>query len=389
MQHTALAPKRPGPPGRTLAALALAVALLHLVLLLGVTQTLDWSLQPPSTVNPLNTRMVPAPAPPPVAAERPAPPPKAPARRAAPPAPSQNSEAPPPEAQTAAPPPAAAEAGADTPAAQAAAQSTASAPQAAATENPVAPPVTPAAAPTDPAPSASWPTLALGTLPPSSLLKYQLTGMDKGLTYHASGELRWQQNPQAYALSLSVKAFLVGSRQWRSHGLIDSTGLSPLKFSDSWRSERSSHFDREQKRIVFSSNSRVAALQPGAQDQISLYMQLASAMAGNPDRFPAGTRLQVQTVTLRDAVPWILLQEGQETLNVAGQSVAASKWVCQPRNQFEAKVEIWLSPRHAFMPARIRITQVSGSYIDLELRSMEALAPLPADAALGEKTTSS
>jgi hypothetical protein len=41
------------------------------------------------------------------------------------------------------------------------------------------------------------------------------------------------------------------------------------------------------------------------------------------------------------------------------------------------------------MPARIRITQVSGSYIDLELRSMEPLAPLPTDTALGEKTTSS
>jgi hypothetical protein len=50
---------------------------------------------------------------------------------------------------------------------------------------------------------------------------------------------------------------------------------------------------------------------------------------------------------------------------------------------------MWLSPRHAWMPARIRITQVSGSYIDLTLRSMEPLPPLPSEAPVGEKTTSS
>jgi Protein of unknown function (DUF3108) len=231
--------------------------------------------------------------------------------------------------------------------------------------------------------------MALGALPPPSLMSYQLTGMDKGFTYYANGELRWQHNPQAYALTLSVKAFLIGSRHWRSTGLIDGSGLSPLKFTDSWRGERASHFDREQKRIVFSSNAPVAPLQPGAQDQISMYLQLAGAMAGDPDRYPAGTRLQVQTATLRDAVPWLLILEGQEALTVAGQTITTTKWVCQPRSQYEAKVEIWLSPRHAWMPARIRITQVSGSYIDLNLRSMEPLPALPADTPVGEKTTSS
>jgi hypothetical protein len=41
------------------------------------------------------------------------------------------------------------------------------------------------------------------------------------------------------------------------------------------------------------------------------------------------------------------------------------------------------------MPVRIRITQVSGSFIDLLLRSQEALPPLPTSAPAGEKTTPS
>ena len=372
------APERTGPSRRTLTALALVIALVHLALLLGVTHTLDWSLQPSTATAPMKTRMI-APPPPTALAERPArlPPP---ARRV-PPAEAPHAE---PTAETSQPalPPAVAEPTASEPiTAVASAEPVASAPEPAA-----APTLTPVPAA---APATSWPTMALGALPPPSLLSYQLTGMDKGFTYHANGELRWQHNPQAYALSLSVKAFLIGSRHWRSTGLIDGSGLSPLKFTDSWRGERASHFDREQKRIVFSSNAPVAPLQPGAQDQISLYMQLAGAMSGDPERYPAGTRMLVQTATLRDAVPWLLILEGQEPLTVAGQAITTTKWVCQPRNQYEARVEMWLSPRHAWMPARIRITQVSGSYIDLNLRSMEPLPPLPLDTPVGEKTTGS
>jgi hypothetical protein len=51
--------------------------------------------------------------------------------------------------------------------------------------------------------------------------------------------------------------------------------------------------------------------------------------------------------------------------------------VCQPRNLFDAQVEFWVSAAHDWLPARIRITQASGSYIDLQLTGREALADLP------------
>ena len=223
----------------------------------------------------------------------------------------------------------------------------------------------------------AWPLVSLGALPPSALLHYQLTGMDRGLTYHASGELRWQHNATDYDLTLAVKAFLVGRRQWRSVGRIGATGLAPVRFSDSWRNERAAHFDREQQRIVFSSNSTPAVLEAGAQDQISLYVQLAAAVAGEPERFAPGARLQVQTATVRDALPWALVLEGQETLTLEGQSLKVSKWVCQPRNRYEARVEFWVAQAQSWLPVRIRITQASGSFIDLAWRNTEPLPPLP------------
>ena len=217
------------------------------------------------------------------------------------------------------------------------------------------------------------------------MLGYRLNGREKGLNYFASGELSWQHNDQAYAMSLTVKAFLVGSRQWRSVGAITAAGLAPRRFSDSWRGERASHFDREKNRIVFSSNAPEAPLLAGAQDQISLYLQLAAAMAGSPERFAPGTRLQIQTITLRDALPWTLTLEQHETLNVNDQALPTVKWVCQPRNRFDSKVEFWVAEKHHWLPVRIRITQVSGSFIDLNLHSLEPLPALP----VTEKTTPS
>lgn len=221
------------------------------------------------------------------------------------------------------------------------------------------------------------PDLALASLPPSALLNYRLSGQEKGINYQASGELRWQRNDSAYAMSLTVKAFLLGSRHWRSVGQINATGLAPTRFSDSWRSERAAHFDRPNQRIVFSNNAPTMPLQPGAQDQVSLYVQLAAAMAQSGQRMPPGTRLQIQTATVRDALPWLLTLEKLETLQVDGQSLQTIKWVCQPRNRFDAQVEFWVSAAHDWLPARIRITQASGSFIDLQLTGREALADLP------------
>ncbi|MBM3397716.1 MAG: DUF3108 domain-containing protein [Betaproteobacteria bacterium] len=244
----------------------------------------------------------------------------------------------------------------------------------------------PVAAPSAEAPSAggmteasmALPPLGVGSLPPSVMLSYRLHGQERNIPYQATGELRWQHNAGAYAMSLSVRAFLLGSRHWRSQGQITAQGLAPVRFSDSWRSERATHFDRAQNRIVFSSNAPVASLQPGAQDQISLYAQLAALMAQEGARLSPGTRVQVQTATVRDALPWLLTLEQEELLQVDGAPLMATKWVGMPRNRFDAKVEFWVAAAHDWLPVRIRITQVSGNFIDLLLTAREALPELPA-----------
>ena len=345
-----------GPPWRGLLVLVACVLLVHGLLLLGMSAPLEVRLSAPQQAAPVQLRVVQPPAP----ARAPRPVARVPAAR-----PVAATVPEPAETVVPVPEPAASEAEAAPPVA-------------------IVPPPEPAAeqasAPqtaTAPVTSAAWPLISLGALPPSRLLSYQLSGMDKGLNYHASGELRWQHNDTAYELTLSVRAFLLGSRHWRSVGQIDATGLAPRRFSDSWRNERAAHFDREQQRIVFSSNSKPAPLEAGAQDQVSLYVQLAAAMAGEPERFVPGTRLQVQTATVRDALPWALVLDGTEPQTVDGQIMRTLKWVAQPRHQYDTRLEFWVAQSQAWLPVRIRITQASGSYIDLVLRGADPLPPLP------------
>jgi hypothetical protein len=349
------------------------VLLVHITLLLSGLEALQLSLRAePTKALPFQTRMIETStaSPPPVAAKRPT---AAKPLRAPFVSPSANASEPVDAQVTATLPPALPDAVATTEVAVAVETPPIEAP-AKAIENQAA---VPAAEPLPPITPPPVP-LAVGALPPSTVLHYSLTGQERGLTYYANGELRWQHNPTHYETSLTIKAFLVGSRVFSSTGSVGANGLIPMRYADKWRGERATHFDADNKRIVFSSNKPTAELQPGAQDQVSLFVQLAAAMTGDPERYKPGTSVSIQTATVNEAVPWTLTMQAEETLQIDDKAVPTSKWVCLPRGKYDTKVELWLSRTHAWMPVRIRITQVSGSFIDMTLDKLQPLAPLPA-----------
>ena len=218
-----------------------------------------------------------------------------------------------------------------------------------------------------------------GDFPENIQINYKLTGQERGLNYYASGYLKWQvkpanSSPRNYEAELNVRAFLIGSRVWRSQGVLTGDGLAPKRYSDTWRSERAAHFDPDLRQISFSGNTPSAPLQAGAQDQVSLFIQMAAAVAAQ--NFKTGTELNIQTATSRDAVNWRLTYKSDELIEVKGERLETQKWVCLPRGKYDSQIELWLSKSHGGMPVRIKITQVSGNFIDMEMSSIEALGPL-------------
>ena len=354
---------------RALGFLALGVLIAHLALL----QNLPDALAPP---DPLKTRAfstrsivlqpppaiaaapAPAPAAEPVAPRKPRPArpkPRAPAPESAPEA--LTVTAPEPEPIPEAP--------IETVAQAEPSEAAASQPQAA---------VEPPPAATEPPVAAETPqpaTLALA-IPGSVRLKYTLTGEAKQQTYHAMGELLWLQDGKTYDARLEYSAFLIGSRTRTSTGQITGRGLEPTRFSDKWRKrDLAAHFERDKDRVSFSANTPAAPLLPDAQDQLSVLLQIASMVAGDPARYGAGSTLTLPVIGPRDADTWAFTLHGEERLYLPLGETLTVKLTRNPRREFDQKVEAWLAPSLAYMPVRLRITQPNGDFVDQQLRAVD------------------
>jgi hypothetical protein len=184
----------------------------------------------------------------------------------------------------------------------------------------------------------------------------------------AFGDLVWQQDGTHYDASLSIKFLFMTFRDTRSTGAIGPTGIEPLRYSDKRRSEVASHFVRDQKTVVFSNNSPTVPLLAGAQDRLSVVMQLGALMAGDPGRYPPDSVIAVQTVGPSDAEIWTFAISGEEQVAVQAGEFTARRLTRNPRKPFDDKIELWLAPELGYLPIRIRQTQSNGDFIDLQLR---------------------
>ncbi|MDW5442545.1 DUF3108 domain-containing protein [Polaromonas sp. SM01] len=231
-----------------------------------------------------------------------------------------------------------------------------------------------AAAEPTPAPPATAEPMAVATaltIPGSVRLKYTMTGRAKNMDYNASAELDWLQDGQTYEARMLVSALFLGSRSMSSSGRITADGLAPTRFLDKSRSERAAHFAPDQGKISFSANTPDAPWAKGAQDRVSVFVQLASLLAGDPRSYPAGSSVSLYTVGPTNADTWTFEVQAEETLKLPAGEMTAVKLTRKPQRDYDQTVEVWLAPSLAWLPVRSRITQHNGDFIDQQLRVAE------------------
>jgi hypothetical protein len=208
-------------------------------------------------------------------------------------------------------------------------------------------------------------------VPGSARLSYQVTGRARGFDYSASAQLDWQHDGQRYQARLVISSFPLPSRSQNSVGEIGPDGLSPRRYSDRSRGEVAVHFQPELSRITFSANGTPAIWQPGAQDRLSLSLQLAAMIAGDTAHFTPGTKVTVLTAGTRSAEPWEFTVMGTESLSLPIGTQNALRLRREPRHQYDQTVEIWFAPALGHLPARILLSQGNGDLVDQRLASIE------------------
>jgi hypothetical protein len=207
--------------------------------------------------------------------------------------------------------------------------------------------------------------LAALSIPAPATWRYAATAQWRGMTVAGDAALAWRHDDSTYEASLVLEV-PSQARTQRSTGEFGTDGLRPLRFSERLRSEEATHFDREQGRITFSSNRPDVALRAGAQDRLSLLVQLMAAVAANPDRFVPGASTALQVATTRGADEWQFTVEGTEVLVLPAGPLPALKLTRQPRGDYDVRLELWLAPGQAYAPVRLRLTPPNGDWLDLQ-----------------------
>ena len=218
--------------------------------------------------------------------------------------------------------------------------------------------------------------LPLVTPVPNATLNYEVTGQAKGFTYHAGGTLNWQQDGTTYSARLEVSAFLLGAYVQTSTGQITPQGLAPERFAIKRRkSEKAAHFERATGRIRYSNNAPDAPLLPGAQDQLSVTLQLASLLY-TYDNLGGSSTVTLPVSSDGSSEPWQFSVEALKPLNLPAGQVPARLLTRAPRREFDKTVQLWLAPSLANLPVRMRITEHNGDYLDMVLEDLpETAAP--------------
>ncbi|MDH5206724.1 MAG: DUF3108 domain-containing protein, partial [Hylemonella sp.] len=348
-------------------------ALLGLVLTLAVI--LFWWLSPRPSTQPTDIPVATAPTPTPTPAPAPAPATSKPAALPDKPKSAQTPQ-PQPRVRHAAPAPAKPPVPAAAPVASASPPPPGPPQAESGSGEPAVPVTAPQLAAVEPIAPASAP-LATPTPPPRALipaplrLKYRIHGKVSFIPYRAHGELLWTHNGQDYQTRLELGAFLLGTRVIDSQGRITADGLQPRRFGDRIRDARSAEFHYDKAEVRFSEGAPPAPLLAGAQDQLSIFIQLASLIGAAPSRYPAGSQIEFQTIGVYGSDDWRFIVNAQEHLKLPGGEADTLKLTHPPRHKDEPKVELWLSPVHGWLPLRIRLSQDNGDFIDQLWQSSE------------------
>lgn len=215
------------------------------------------------------------------------------------------------------------------------------------------------------------PTASRFAVPGSMQLQYQLAAQTRGQAWQGRSELLWRHDGDRYEARLETDRRGQPARIQHSTGRITAQGLAPGRFSEQGRTEQATHFERDAQRVIFSNNRPAAPLLAGVQDRLSVLLQLSAMLGGEPGRYPPGTRISVQTATVREAETWVFTVGPEERLELPGGLVPAIKLDRPPRHEFDQRVELWLGPGQDYVPVRLRLTLPNGDWVDQQWSSTD------------------
>jgi hypothetical protein len=209
-------------------------------------------------------------------------------------------------------------------------------------------------------------------LPAATTLRYE---MRRGIL-SGTGDLFWRPQNGHYELRFEARVSGLSVLTQVSSGAFDAHGVAPERFTDQRlrRSATAANFQRAAGKITFSGSGSEYPLRDGAQDRLTWMVQLAAIVAAEPRLAVPGGKVVMFVVGARgEGDVWSFRCIGPETVSTGEGSVAAIKFLREPREPHDTTVQVWLDPARSHLP--VRALQQSGDDEPFDLRLREIAAP--------------
>jgi hypothetical protein len=221
-----------------------------------------------------------------------------------------------------------------------------------------------------PAASASAPAFEW---PPSTRLRYVLTGHYRG-PIDGSAQVQWLRQGTHYQVHLDVHIgppfAAIIERQMSSDGSLGADGLRPRRYDErthiAFREPRSLSLFFDADTVQLAGGGRVPR-PPGVQDAVSQFVQLTWRFTLQPALLSEGQVIELPLVLPRRVETWVYDVRASETLWTPVGAIEAVH--VQPRREprpgGDLVAEMWFAPTLQYLPVRIKIRQDAQTWIDL------------------------
>ena len=237
--------------------------------------------------------------------------------------------------------------------------------------------------------------------------------------------LAWRHDKHYYQANWVEHNVKLGSNSYLSTGAVAPQGLAPVTGNWDQSARENTLFDYAQQMAIITPPGALTPvrvpIQTGVQDRISVVVHLGALLAGQPERFPTGTRVQLPLIVGDHVENWAFTVQGEEKITAlannqevpvvhlvyeapsgaAGASGAATPSSPAPAPGASApiqlgpvvasgsaaqspaatkRLDVWLGPTLDFLPVRWRIEQFNGDSVTHVARSAVAqrvLSSLP------------
>ena len=205
-------------------------------------------------------------------------------------------------------------------------------------------------------------------VPPAAELTYRTAGRLGGQTVAIETTLDWRQDGRSYEGRWVLFTPRAGEHTRTATGLLSPQGLVPVHAALRTPDAQDMRLDYGGQRVFYGAPGVVAPLQAGAQDRLSVLLQLGALLAGDAKRYTVGSTIELPAVHAHGPGTWRFAIAVEEPVtSPRGLTVSAVKLVHQPENDQDARIELWLARNLHYLPVRVRITEPNGDTVEHQL----------------------